>query len=75
MTAFPQLPCDAGAIRAIKNAKPCAAASAPWILTATVGASSMTFIDGTVVNVALPALQKDLHASIADAQWIDKTRA
>ena len=30
----------------------------------------MAFIDGTVVNVALPALQKDLHASIADAQWI-----
>jgi EmrB/QacA subfamily drug resistance transporter len=33
-------------------------------------ASSMAFIDGTVVNVALPALQKDLHASIADAQWV-----
>jgi EmrB/QacA subfamily drug resistance transporter len=30
----------------------------------------MAFIDGTVVNVALPALQKDLHASIVDAQWI-----
>lgn len=30
----------------------------------------MTFIDGTVVNVALPALQKSLGATITDAQWI-----
>jgi EmrB/QacA subfamily drug resistance transporter len=30
----------------------------------------MTFMDGTVVNVALPALQTDLHASITDVQWV-----
>ncbi len=30
----------------------------------------MAFINGTVVNVALPALQKDLNATIIDAQWI-----
>jgi EmrB/QacA subfamily drug resistance transporter len=30
----------------------------------------MTFIDGTVVNVALPALQADLHATITDIQWV-----
>ena len=30
----------------------------------------MTFIDSTVVNVALPALQADLHATIADVQWV-----
>jgi len=30
----------------------------------------MTFIDGTVVNVALPALQADLHATITDVQWV-----
>jgi EmrB/QacA subfamily drug resistance transporter len=41
-----------------------------WILTATILASSMTFIDGTVVNVALPALQADLHATITDVQWV-----
>ncbi|MEA2764522.1 MAG: hypothetical protein QOK07_926, partial [Gemmatimonadaceae bacterium] len=32
--------------------------------------SAMTFIDGTVVNVALPALQADLHATITDVQWV-----
>ena len=41
-----------------------------WTLVATVLASSMTFIDATVVNVALPALQADLHATITDVQWV-----
>src|SRR5438552_7006240 len=41
-----------------------------WILAATILASSMTFIDATVVNVALPALQADLHATITDVQWV-----
>ena len=30
----------------------------------------MAFIDGTVVNVALPALQRGLGASLADVQWV-----
>src|SRR5881392_1477094 len=41
-----------------------------WILTATIIGSSMTFLDATVVNVALPALQADLHATITDVQWV-----
>jgi EmrB/QacA subfamily drug resistance transporter len=41
-----------------------------WTLAATILASSMAFIDGTVVNVALPALQADLHATITDVQWV-----
>src|SRR5215216_662636 len=41
-----------------------------WTLVATILGSSLTFIDGTVVNVALPALQADLHATIIDVQWV-----
>jgi EmrB/QacA subfamily drug resistance transporter len=41
-----------------------------WTLIATILGSAMTFIDGTVVNVALPALQADLHATITDVQWV-----
>src|ERR1043165_5748603 len=41
-----------------------------WVLVATIIASSMTFIDGTVVNVALPALQQSLNATITDVQWV-----
>ena len=37
---------------------------------ATIIGSSLTFIDGTVVNVALAALQTDLHATITDVQWV-----
>jgi EmrB/QacA subfamily drug resistance transporter len=35
----------------------------------------MAFVDGTVVNVALPALQNAFHASIADVQWVVESYA
>jgi len=41
-----------------------------WTLVATILASSMAFIDGTALNVALPALQADLHADGAQLLWI-----
>jgi EmrB/QacA subfamily drug resistance transporter len=41
-----------------------------WVLAATILGSSMAFIDGTVVNVALPALQNELHVAVADVQWV-----
>src|SRR5579884_148036 len=41
-----------------------------WVLVATILGSSMAFIDGTVVNVALPVLQKELGATVGDAQWV-----
>ncbi len=47
----------------------------PWILAATILGSSMAFIDGTVVNVALPALQTALHATLADVQWVVESYA
>jgi EmrB/QacA subfamily drug resistance transporter len=40
------------------------------VLAATILGSSMAFIDGTAVNVALPALQKDLGATVAQVQWV-----
>src|ERR1700752_1920428 len=45
-------------------------ASRRWTLVATIIGSSLTFIDATVVNVALPALQSDLQATITDVQWV-----
>lgn len=41
-----------------------------WVLAATILGSSIAFIDGTVVNVALPVLQKDLQASAIQVQWV-----
>lgn len=46
-----------------------------WVLLATILASSMAFIDGTVVNVILPILQKQLSASVSQLQWIVETYA
>ncbi|MGY2894029.1 MFS transporter [Deinococcus sp. UYEF24] len=41
-----------------------------WTLIAAVLGSAMAFLDGTVVNVALPALQRDFRASVADVSWV-----
>ena len=63
-------PCDEGMILARKTALPCTERQSRWILAATILASSMAFIDGTVVNVALPALQKNLQATAIGMQWV-----
>jgi EmrB/QacA subfamily drug resistance transporter len=63
-------PCDESFVRAKAAAVPCEKSRGRWILTATILASSMAFIDGTVVNVALPALQKNLQATVSDVQWV-----
>jgi EmrB/QacA subfamily drug resistance transporter len=46
-----------------------------WVLAATILGSSLAFIDGTVVNVALPALQSDLHATLPQVQWVVESYA
>src|SRR5207244_4484598 len=71
---FPQ-PCDEGVIRARQTVVPCARVSEPWILAATILGSSMAFIDSMVVNVALPALQKNLDATVLDVQWVIESYA
>jgi EmrB/QacA subfamily drug resistance transporter len=43
---------------------------ARWVLAATALGSGMAFLDGTVVNVALPAMGEDLDADMAGLQWI-----
>jgi len=69
MTMAIRPPCDEGVILAGYSAAP-TAGSSKWTLAATILGSSMAFIDGTVVNVALPALQTALHATVRDIQWV-----
>jgi EmrB/QacA subfamily drug resistance transporter len=57
-------------IRSVAEEVPCPERAAPWVLAATILASSVTFIDGTVVGVALPVLQRELGMDIAGAQWV-----
>lgn len=70
MIASLRQPCDEAIIRAGTADTPCTNVSGKWVLAATILGSSMAFIDGTVTNVALPALQRDLNASVADVQWV-----
>lgn len=44
--------------------------NAAWVLAATIIGSAMVFIDGSAVNVALPVMQADLHASAIALSWI-----
>jgi EmrB/QacA subfamily drug resistance transporter len=62
-------PCDEAAILTAVSAHR-TTGNGNWVLVATILGSSMAFIDGTVVNVALPALQSDLHATITEIQWV-----
>src|SRR6266498_5009245 len=63
-------PCDEGVILARASVSPCTKTQGRWVLAATILASSMAFIDGTVVNVALPFLQKNLSATAIGVQWV-----
>jgi len=63
-------PCDQAVIESGRTVTPCAKTAGPWILAATILGSSMAFIDGTVVNVALPAIQKALGGTVIDMQWV-----
>ncbi len=70
MWAVVREPCDENVIRARPATATCSKSRGRWILAATILASSMAFIDGTVVNVALPALQTSLNATALDMQWV-----
>ena len=69
MATIASPPCDEAAIRS-NRCPQSSTVNGPWILAATILGSSMVFIDGTVVNVALPALQTALHATLSDVQWV-----
>lgn len=63
-------PCDEGVVRGTAAGTACTARVGRAVLAAAILGSSLAFIDGSAVNVALPALQETLGASIVDAQWV-----
>jgi EmrB/QacA subfamily drug resistance transporter len=74
MASIGKSPCDEAAIHTGRFGRLCVG-SGFWVLAATILGSSMAFIDGTVVNVALPALQSGLHATISEVQWVVESYA
>lgn len=63
-------PCDEAVVRSQPEVTDCGPETGRWVLAAAILGSGITFIDGTVVNVALPVLQRELGATVAEAQWI-----
>ena len=61
-------PCDQGAGPAAEA--PCAARTRPWVLGVAVLGSSLAFIEGSIVNLALPDLQADLGLDALALQWV-----
>jgi len=56
--------------RAEGAALPLGPGVAKWTLIASILGSSMAFVDGSVVNVALPSIQGDLGGGLATQQWV-----
>ena len=75
MTQTSRLPCEEGSLRRPDAVPACTAAQKRWVLAASVLGSSLAFVDGTVVNVALPAIQRSLNASVYQAQWVVESYA
>ena len=74
MTQASRLPCEDVA-RGRAPEAPCGPAQQRWVLAAAILGSSLAFVDGTVVNVALPAIQQSLQASVYQAQWVVESYA
>ena len=62
-------PCDEVTIRATRPVPACAARK-EWVLAAAVLGTAMSFIDESVVNVALPNIESSLHTTLPAMQWI-----
>jgi EmrB/QacA subfamily drug resistance transporter len=75
MSQIGKPPCDEGMILHGPKESPCTARARRWTLVAAILGSSMAFVDGTVVNVALPALQRSLDANAFEAQWVIESYA
>jgi EmrB/QacA subfamily drug resistance transporter len=62
--------CDVGVIRGTRASAPCRPSSRPWVIAAASLGSGMAFLDSSVLNVALPAVQTNLEVSAREAQWV-----
>jgi EmrB/QacA subfamily drug resistance transporter len=70
MAKLKALPCAAEVIRSTRGTTACSGRDKAWVLAVAVLGSTMAYIDESVVNVALPKIEADLHTTLASMQWI-----
>lgn len=63
-------PCDNGFAAACQQTIPCPQRDKPWVLATAILGSSLAFIEGSVVNLALPAMQSDFGTTSTGVQWV-----
>ena len=63
-------PCAEGTIRSTSPIAGLTLSEKTWTLIACILGSSTPFIDESVVNVALPAIESQASASVAVVQWV-----
>ncbi len=63
-------PGDVGAARVAPETPGCASHARRWVLWSTILGSSLAFMVASVINVALPAIQASLGATVAEMQWV-----
>lgn len=70
MAKVKALPCAAEVIRSTRGTTVCSRHDKAWVLAVAVLGSTMAYIDESVVNVALPKIEADLHTTLASMQWV-----
>jgi EmrB/QacA subfamily drug resistance transporter len=65
-----QQPCDGAQLHAARFRVACPQRDKPWVLASAILGSSLAFIEGSVVNLALPAIQHELDIDSAAVQWV-----
>ena len=70
MSSIRTKPCETATIQSTSVSLNCPAGAKPWVLLATILASSIVYIDESVVNVALPAIETDLVTTAVVVQWL-----
>jgi EmrB/QacA subfamily drug resistance transporter len=63
-------PCDPGVALGARARDDCLERAKPWVLAATIAASGMAFIDGTIVDIVLPVIGTEFEAGLAELQWV-----
>ena len=63
-------PCDEHAAGRRDAPIPCPERDKPWVLATAILGSSLAFLEGSVVNLALPAIQSDFETTSTELQWV-----